>query len=119
MRHQRQSGESRRQQHQLAQQDHANRVLAPLSYALTGPLARRRGDEGAAVAAFEHSMVDIPADVPAESPALGQEVDRFAHADALRAVGRIDDAERCRWSLRDGPGLPSAPFLPSIPVRRR
>ncbi|WP_310571588.1 serine/threonine-protein kinase [Gemmatimonas sp.] len=98
-------------QQQLTGMVPVNRLSVPLSYALQGHLSRRRRNERAAIAAFERSMVDIPASIRANVPALGQQIDRFAHAEALRAMGQRDEARRWYRSLRDGPGLMNAPFL--------
>ncbi len=103
-----------RVQVQLGRGPVSDRLAAPLAAALRGHLAVLRGDRRAAVAAFEIGMVSIPLDVRSRVPALGQQADRFALGDALRALGQMDDATRWYASIRDGPALWSTPYLEAI-----
>ncbi len=100
-----------RAEQQIARTGTGNRVSPPLGEALRGHLARARGDLAAAALAFENSVLALPAPVRARVPALQQYADRFAHAEALRALGRNDEANRWYASLRDGPSLWGAPYL--------
>ena len=108
-----------RAQEQLVRGRATDRLAAPLGAALRGHLALARGDNSAAVLAFESSVVSIPFDVRSRVPALGQQVDRFGRAEALRAIGRADEANRWYASLRDGPALWSAPYLAVVAERLR
>ena len=64
-------------------------------------------------------MVSIPFDVRSRVSALGQQVDRFARAEALRAIGRTDDAKRWYASILDGPALWSVPYRAVVAERLR
>ena len=72
-------------------------------------LAQRR--YGEASTAFAAAMVDVPERERTLIPALQQQVDRFGYAEALRALGRDDEAAGWYASLRDGPAVWSAPYL--------
>ncbi len=106
-------------QRELAAVRGADRLAAPLSAALAGHLAVSRGNYVEAVLAFERGVVAVPSQLRARVPALGQQADRFAHADALRALGRMAEAERWYGSLRDGPALWSLPYLATVTDRLR
>ena len=108
-----------RAQRELAGARTADRIAAPLSASLLGHLAALRGDHTAAVEAFERGIVAVPSQLRARVPALGQQVDRLAHADALRALGRSEAAARWYGSLRDGPALWSIPYLATVTDRLR
>ncbi|MEO7359445.1 MAG: tetratricopeptide repeat protein, partial [Gemmatimonadaceae bacterium] len=108
-----------RAQTQLAKVRTADRLAGPLSAALRGHLALARGNNAEAIAAFESSVVSIPFDVRSRIPALGQQVDRFARAEALRAIGRTDDARRWYASILDGPALWSVPYRAAVAERLR
>jgi hypothetical protein len=88
-----------------------NRLALPLSEALAGHLAQRRGDMPAALAAFEQSIVALPLRVRAQVPALAQYADRQAYAQVLRAVNRPADASRWEASLRDGASVWGAAYF--------
>ncbi len=102
---------------QLASPRNGNRLAAPLREALRGHLARARGNNDAAIAAFEKSIVQLPFEVRARIPALGQQADRFAHAEALHSAGRDVEARAWYASLRDGPALWSTPYLAAVASR--
>ncbi len=95
---------------QLATARRSDRVAAPLRAALRGHLAIARRNNTDAVVAFESSVVSIPFEIRSRVPALGQQVDRFAHAEALRALGRAPEAKRWYASILDGPALWSVPY---------
>ncbi len=86
-------------------------IATPLAEALRGHLASARGDYAAGARAFDNSVLGLPARVRSRTPALMQYADRLAHADALRALGRADEATRWYQSLRDGPAVWGAPYL--------
>ena len=104
---------------QLANAGASNRLAAPLRSALRGHLAIARGQNAEAVVAFESSVVSIPFDIRSRVPALGQQVDRFARAEALRALGRAQEAKQWYASILDGPALWSVPYRSWVAERLR
>jgi len=102
---------------QLAKARTVDRLAGPLGAALRGHLALARGNNAEAIVAFESSVVSIPFDVRSRIPALGQQVDRFARAEALRAMGQTDDAKRWYASILDGPALWSVPYRAVVAER--
>ncbi|MEP6832905.1 MAG: serine/threonine-protein kinase [Gemmatimonas sp.] len=108
-----------RAQAQLARVRTADRLAGPLGAALRGHLALARGNNAEAIAAFESSVVSIPFEVRSRIPALGQQVDRFARAEALLALSRPADAKRWYLSILDGPALWSVPYRGIVAERLR
>ncbi|WP_206044529.1 serine/threonine-protein kinase [Gemmatimonas groenlandica] len=106
-----------RAQQQLSTLVGAGRLAKPLASALRGHLAMARGEPAQALAAFERSAVAIPSDIRALAPALGQQADRLARSDALRALGQTAAAGQWYASLRDGPGLWNSPYLATVAER--
>ena len=104
-------------QRQLAAVRSGDRLSAPLSAALGAHLAVMRGELESAIPLFERSMVALPYPLRSRFPALGQQVDRFAYAEALRLTNRSDDARRWYASIADGPALFSAPYDASVLAR--
>lgn len=104
---------------QLAKVRTSDRLAGPLGAALRGHLELARGHNTEAVAAFESSVVAIPFDLRSRVPALGQQVDRFARAEALRAIGQPGEAKRWYASILDGPALWSVPYRAVVAERLR
>ncbi|WP_353267047.1 protein kinase [Gemmatimonas sp.] len=98
-------------QRALAQRMPNDRISLPLSEALAGHLARRRGDLPSALAAFERSDIALPLRVRTRVPALAQYADRWARVDVLRALNRSEEADRWLAALRDGASVWGAAYL--------
>ena len=104
---------------QLASARASDRLATPLRAALRGHLAIARNRNAEAVVAFESSVVSIPFELRSHVPALGQQVDRFARAEALRALGRVAEAKQWYASILDGPALWSVPYRSLVAERLR
>ncbi len=104
-----------------------SRVAVALEAALAGHQALANGEFEQAVRAFEKSISGVPIGVRRQYPVLEQHADRLAHAEALRALGRLNEAERWYRSLLEGPALTAVPYaeaaraglraVASVPVR--
>jgi len=96
---------------QLAASALRSTVATALLQALRGHQALAQKRYADASAAFAAGMVDVPARERMLIPALQQQVDRYAFAEALRALGRNEASEAWRASLRDGPAVWNASYL--------
>ncbi len=98
---------------QLIRAARSSRLAAPLAAALRGHLAFVAGNYDEAQRVFAGSVVDVPIHVRRRFPLLEQHADRLARADALRAIGKWDEAKRWYASLLEGPALTAAPYVAS------
>ncbi len=96
---------------QLAKGAGRSTLASTLAQALRGHQALAQRQFAEASTALAAGMVDVPARVRMLVPALQQQVDRVALAEALRGLGRNEEAAAWRASLRDGPAVWSAPYL--------
>lgn len=101
-------------QRTLAQTPASDRLAGPLGAALTGHLAKGRGDLARALTAFERSDVALPVRSRSRVPALAQHADRLAHAEVLELLQRPDEAAQWYGALRDGPFVWGAPYLVGV-----
>ena len=92
-----------------------SRVAAPLADAVSAHGHLSRDDAGAALAAFERSVIDLPARLRQRAPVLQQHVDRLGRATALRRLGRDADADRWQRSVGEGAGVTGLAFAGGVP----
>jgi tetratricopeptide (TPR) repeat protein len=101
-------------QRTLAQAPASDRLAGPLGAALTGHLAKARGDLARALTAFARSDVALPVRSRSRVPALAQHADRLARAEVLERLQRPDEAAQWYAALRDGPFVWGAPYLVGV-----
>jgi len=94
----------------LARAPRSSRVAAALEAALRGHQALAAREYEKAVRAFEEGVTNVPIGARRQYPALEQHADRLAHADALRAMGRREEAARWYRSLLEGSGIMAVPY---------
>lgn len=85
-------------------------LAAPLAAALDGHWWARQRDWDRAAAAFAQSVIDVPARVRVDHPALAQGLDRWVHAEVQRARGEPALASTWAAALRESVGLVNAPY---------
>ena len=103
----------------LADVKNANGIPTALANCLRAHVAFARGRFEDAARLFDLGIVDVPEAVRAQSPVLLQYAERYAHADALRALGRRSEAMNWNRSLLDGPALWGAPYLAAARAQER
>jgi tetratricopeptide (TPR) repeat protein len=94
----------------LARAPRASRVATALEAALRGQQAFAVREYEKAARAFAESVASVPIGLRRQYPLLEQHADRLAHADALRALGRWEEATRWYRSLLDGPAITAVPY---------
>ncbi len=94
----------------LARAARSSRVAASLEAALRGHQALAAREYEKSARAFQESVTSVPIGVRRRYPVLEQHADRLARADALRAMGRQEEAARWYRSLLEGPAITAFPY---------